>query len=166
MPLLDMTVDRLKSTISRAILTRPIVAFKARKAAEQDNARNAETFFDWLLNERMDDFKHEVFVGLDSILQYGFCVFKVFWDFKSNVVTRRINWDDLPNEFRELVPNITPRIANELFFDQGKIVVDKKRMRKLIGENLDAIRKGFAGRYGLDEDEKQDPSRVATGKVE
>jgi len=123
---------------------------------------SAELFFDYLLNERIEDFRNEVFVMLDNILQNGFAVVKVFWDFRSRIVKRILKFDDLPAATREIT-GTTPRLSNELFFQQGKLVTDKVRFRALMDQRLPQLKSFIGLNYGLDE--KEDDDKEAFRKI-
>lgn len=160
MPTIDMTIDRLKSTLSRVIFTRPMVTFEARGREGFENARSAEVFFNWLITEHIPDFKQQIIVGLDQALQYGFTVFKNYWHFETRNVSRVIRRSDLPREFLQIAPGIDEREANQLFIREGKIVIPRQEIARRIDASIDEVKRGIAVRYGLDEDEKLDRDAI------
>ena len=112
MPTIDLTIDKLKAVLARVIFTRPMVTFKATNPDSHSRTQTAEIFYDWLINEGMPDFKNQLLVMLDSVLQHGYGMVKVFWDYRTRNVTRVLNRSDLPREFRDLVPDVEQRLAN------------------------------------------------------
>lgn len=156
MPTIDMTIDRLKSTFARIIFTRPVVTFETRGTSNFENARNSELFFNWLLSEGMDGFKRQIIIGLDSILQFGFAVFKVYWHFETRNSTRVLNREDLPKEFLQLVPGQDNQLANDLYHQTGKITLADSDFKRIIDENLDQFKELIARKFGLDTSEPLD----------
>lgn len=160
MPLIDMTIDRLKGPLSRTILTRPIASFKPRRHDLIERAKTNEMFFDWLLTERIDDFRSEVFVMLDTCLQYGFATVKCFWDYKTRVTKRIINFSDLPDEFLKVVPGITQFEANKRFFQNLDLLIDKKSLRQIATKNAEKIRGMISRNYDLDPEDDDDKKAI------
>jgi hypothetical protein len=168
MPTIDMTIDRLKSTISRVIFTRPNVSFKARNVESQGKTKKAELFFDWLLNEGIPDFREEVFIGLDSMLQYGFAAFKVYWDFRTRMVERLVRREDLgAADMEQIVPDAARSLANNLFVRSGRVLpqssattVLKSQIRQFMNANESDIKLLIARKWNLDDSEEVDKKAI------
>jgi hypothetical protein len=163
MPVIDMTIDRMKSTLSRVVFTRPVVTFEALKPNDFSNARNAEQFFNWLLSQGVDDFRQQVLIGLDSILQYGFCVFKVYWDFRTRNVKRVFRRQDLPRRYGDLLPDITQRLANEAFMKEPKSFKNRRKAaQRVSAEVLEALRPRLMDDLQLDPNDEQDSKAISS----
>ena len=113
MPTMDMTIDRLKATFVRSVLTRPVVQVEAKTPAFGDQARLDQEFLNWLLDTSIPDFKEQVMIGMDTVLQYGFCVFKIFWDYRTRKTRRVLNVGDLPRRYADVLPGLVDSAANQ-----------------------------------------------------
>ena len=162
MPTIDMTIDRIKSTFQRLIFTRPVVDFKARHPDSMDNALNARVFFDWLLGERIPDFREQILVGLDSILQFGHGIFKTYWDYKTRRVTRIIRRADLPQEFRDMLQEDEKVLQSySQFAGQRVSEADIQRfVKNETKQRIQGLQSSLSSlisrRYGLDPDHERE----------
>ncbi len=162
MPTIDLTIDKLKAVLARVIFTRPMVTFKATNPDSHSRTQTAEIFYDWLINEGMPDFKNQLLVMLDSVLQHGYGMVKVFWDYRTRNVTRVLNRSDLPREFRDLVPDVEQRLANSPIPVNTGILTEqlKARIKEDFQTNAKERKRLISQKYGLDPEEPKDKEAI------
>ena len=168
MPTIDMTIDRLKAAFSRIIFSKPIATFKVKNYQFQETARLNEVFFDWLLEEGMPDFKKEMIIGLDNILQNGFCVMKIFWDFKTRKATRLLRVDRLPPEMQNALPAIQAfdqrrRLARGANGTPEQRSAQNDQLTQLAQQALVLFTQALVSHYDFDPEDETDAK--ATAKI-
>jgi hypothetical protein len=166
MPTIDMTIDRLKASIVQLILTKPLVTFEPSSPDVAQQARSDEIYFNWLLLRRVPDFRKQVIYGVDNMLSQGFCVFKIFWDYRTRVTHRNIDMLNLPPRYGQMAQEMTREasqrraIARPLALDvptQGEIRSVANEVMRQVGEQI-------ARDYGVDvEDEREAVRRIVAG---
>lgn len=156
MPTMDMTVDRLKPVFIRSTVgTRPVVTVLARNPESMDRVSNLEMFMDWLVETRIPNFSEEIAYASDQYLQHGYCVFKVWYDYRTRRVSEVVDRNRLPVAIASLVrTDLTTEQANQVaavsgipFITQAEFAqgVDKNRLKSLLRDHFD-----------LDPDDKDD----------
>lgn len=161
MPTIDMTIDRIKSTLYRVIFTNPMVVFEARNSISQGRARDAEVFFRWLLNDGIRDFRRQITIALDSVLQYGHAIVKVYWDYACRNQKTVLHRRDVPLEYRRIIQDtqddkqpLTDLEQELARFTQMQVSLDDHR--QFIKANKERFRKAIARWWELDLEEKED----------
>lgn len=165
-PVMDMQIDRMKATYSRLTFTRPMVDFQARSPGSVLRSVNARGFFDYLLNDRMWDFKKQVIIGIDNMLQWGSLIFKVYWDYQTRKVTRILRKEKLPAEFQKLI-EISPALLRQFQEFSGQNVTENSinrfisNERRGVFEQREAqVKSVIEQKYNLDPDETVDKNAI------
>jgi hypothetical protein len=106
LPLTDMIVERLKASYSALFKQTPLVSFEPASfgQAEVEKANKAGMFFDYTLNFMVNDFRRQKDLLIDSILQTGIGVAKVYWHDETISNTDKIRREDLPMRFKAIMP--------------------------------------------------------------
>ena len=158
MPTIDMTVDRLKATFVRSVLSRPIVQVEAKTPTFGDQARLDQDFLNSLHDTSMPDFKEQVMIGMDTVLQYGFCVFKIFWDYRTRKTRRVLNVGDLPRRYSDVLRGLVSSAANQkVETNLEELLQGEEGLPVRVAEEaFDGIRGRIAADFELDEEDSID----------
>lgn len=144
MPLIDMQLDKLKPSFLNIQFSEPnAVAFVAQLPASVENARNAERYFNWFLDNKCEDYFQQSAVNVDRMLQYGHSVVKVAVEHRTKNSTEVIVRNQLPKQLQAVMvqKGMTPAMADEVYnATQGQVApltkpeFDKKEVNTKIRE--------------------------------
>jgi hypothetical protein len=162
MPTIDMTIDRLKGVLVQLILTRPLVTFETTSPALGAQARTDEIYFNWHLLKRNPDFKKQVVYGVDALLQYGHCVFKIFWDYRTRNARRILSMNKLPPRYGQL-----GRAAFDSAIERTRATNPralraprKSDVEGVADQVFEEVAQQLAQDYGIDPDEKAEAGAI------
>jgi len=161
MPTIDMTIDRMKSTLSRVVFSDPMATFRARNPADAPRVQSCSEFFDWLLNEKMEGFREQLLIGLDAQLQHGFAIFKVFWDYRTRRQTQVLKRNQLPREYQKLAPGHSDATSNELYRTKGRNTISTQEQAQAIEADRENVEQRIANEWGLDIEDRDDKEALA-----
>lgn len=149
-PLIDSEINKRKSAYMDLFNADPIVTFIPQNPRSKEKAISAQHLMQWLLTTRMRDFKDNMEIGIDHMLMYGQCVFKITYEWESKVVTETYKKQDMdPDILNGLVQAFT--IANQ-----------NPELQEQFDENFD---KSFLlNQFGIDIEDPVD--KVAAKKIE
>ena len=116
MPLIDMMIDKTRPMFSSLIYGQQrIVSFRALNSTGVQNARNAETFFNWFLMHRAEDIQRQIDLAIDNFLQYGHCVYKVFWEHRTVNQQVNVQKSQMVDRYKQVsVMDVTPEEADQI----------------------------------------------------
>lgn len=98
LPLIDSDIQKAKPAyVNAAFGVSPVVTYEPIGNTPFERARMREELMDYRIKHKMDFFSPYV-IGVDKMLQQGFIVFKVIWNFKSRKYTEILNIEELPKE--------------------------------------------------------------------
>lgn len=106
MPLIDMEVTKAKAPLMNMFEVDPIVTFKARNVSSYDKTEAAESTFQWLLNDRMRDFKENMEICIDNMKQGGYGLIKTVYEYKTSFVTETVRKSELDQDFLATIANL------------------------------------------------------------
>lgn len=95
LPLIDSDINQLKPPyVQLAFGVSPTVSYEGFGPEDQEPARKRELLMDFRLKNQMDFFKPYV-IGVDKMLEKGFVVFKISWNFETRAYTEFFDLNDL-----------------------------------------------------------------------
>lgn len=98
LPLIDSDIQKAKPAyVNAAFGVSPVVTYEPIGNTPFERARLREEIMDYRIKHKMDFFAPYV-IGVDKMLQQGFVVFKIIWDFKSRKYTEMLNIAELPDQ--------------------------------------------------------------------
>lgn len=104
MPLIDMQIDRLKPLFTNLVFrAKPPVTFLSDTKQGMQNAANNEMFFDWLIRVGSPNFKREIVLGVDDMLECGVGVWKTGWQYETHRSPETLTRSRLPLALRNMV---------------------------------------------------------------
>lgn len=136
LPLIDSDINRLKPAyVNLAYGVSPIVVYEPFGAEDIEPAKKREMLFDWRLKNKMDFFTPYV-IGIDKMLEKGFVVFKIMWNYSTNVYTETINLE-------EMQPQVLQILFDASVTDDqlAQLMVMQFKPDMTIEENVEAIQK-------------------------
>lgn len=154
MPLIDMTIEKLKAVYTRVNLGREISRFDARRPEVVAQAQYDTKFFNHYLRHSIRDFTAQMTISIDYMLQNGFAVTKTFWDYRTSKIRRTMRREDLFRRYivtGELPP--AARQASEQNFRARPIqaIQGNISLNALNAQTMANLRPLIAEDYGFDE---------------
>jgi hypothetical protein len=163
MPLMDMLIDKNKTSFTNVIWGQQlIVKFLPRSPDSVQTARNAQLFMNWFLQHQCEDLYEETDLGADRLLQYGHCVFKVFWEHRTKTFSNFIHRDQLPLRYRMVtVANMSEEDADKIALLTGgrQVPITRREFDGMASK----IRRVVLGDFDLDDTEPID--KIAADKI-
>ena len=157
-PTIDMTIDRVKSTISRVLFTNPLANFNARNAIAQDRVQAEKTYFSWLLSKRMRDFRKQAKYLLDDILCVGVGIGKVSWEYRTEKRWHILKKENLPQQFQNMFPEDFAGKTQQL--QRGIIPLLPEERKARMQQNRGEIEEVFKQELNLDAKEPHDQEAI------
>jgi hypothetical protein len=162
MPTIDMTIDRLKAALVQLILTKPLATFETTTGELSQQARTDEIYFNWHLLTKSPDFRKQVIYGVDSLLQYGFCIFKIFWDYRTRSARRSFKITSIPPRYGQLAAaffqDATQRVrARNRTAD---ILPRRAEQEQIRDEVFRGVAEQLARDHGIDVEEKEGEAAI------
>lgn len=126
LPLIDSDIQKAKPAyVNAAFGVSPVVTYEPIGNTSFERARLREEIMDYRIKHKMRFFEPYV-IGVDKMLQTGFTVFKVIWNFKSRKYTEILNLADLPED-----------VLNALYDPITTDVMLKKVLQEEFGVDMD-----------------------------
>lgn len=123
-PFTDKVMRRLRPVFQSAVFrVNPIVSIEPLGETRIETARALEEGYDWLVRYRMKRSREELSYSQDAMLMYGFSVVKAYWDYESDLSSRSIQVDFVPegtkrSELSE--QDVATQLAQRLGLDPAK----------------------------------------------
>lgn len=157
MPLIDMTIDRLKASLASFIANRnPPVTVLGTTQQEMKQAPTIEMFFEWLVRSGSPNFLREMFLGLDDLFECGRMVVKSIWDYQTRVQPEVLSRRTLPQELRKYVSVGSDRDAQTAMMLTGMEFQSNKSFRARQKD----IKRDISMHMDLDPEESKDQAAL------
>ena len=98
MPLIDTEITKGKAPLMQVFDVNPVVSFTAVSAASFDKTDAAENTMQHLLTTRMRDFRKNMEIGADNMLQNGYSWVKINYEFQTQIVTEKIRKEEISQQ--------------------------------------------------------------------
>src|SRR3972149_1043136 len=117
MPLMDMLIDRNKSTYMRSVFgVRPIAHMASMELQDTPKLPAAEYAFDSLVRFKITDFPRQIANASDLMMQHGLGIVKIIYDYRTRVVTEVLDRDRWPWILREILGGVEDaKTADKIF---------------------------------------------------
>lgn len=141
LPLIDSDIQKAKPAyVNAAFGVSPVVTYEPIGNTPFEKARMREEMMDYRIKHKMRFFEPYV-VGVDKMLQQGFVVFKMIWNFKSRKYTETLNIADLPENVIEALydPIVTDVMLKKVIQEEFDCDLDFEENE----EELDRVVKEF-----------------------
>ena len=136
-PVIDSHIAELKPAyVNLAYQTNPVVTYEPYGAEDVEPARKREQLMDWRLRTKVDFFKPYV-IGIDTMLERGFVVFKTCWEFSTRDYTEIYDLEDQDQETLEVL--FSPDMNDELL---ARVFAEEIGADMTLEENEEAVAKG------------------------
>ena len=143
LPLIDSDIQKAKPAyVNAAFGVSPVVTYEPIGNTPYEKARMREEVMDYRIKHKMRFFEPYV-VGVDKMLQTGFSVFKVIWNFKSRKYTETLNIEDMPEQVINAIydPIVTDVMLKKVLQEEFDCDLDFEENE----EELDRVVKEFRG---------------------
>lgn len=141
LPLIDSDIQKAKPAYVNATFgVSPIVTYEPFGPRFIEAGRMRENLMDFRIKHKMNFFEPYC-IGVDKMLQQGFVVFKIIWDFKSRKYTEVLNLAELPDQVINALydPITTDIMLKKVVQEEFDIDMDFEEN----DEELDRIVKAF-----------------------
>ncbi len=144
LPLIDSDIAQAKpSYVNAAYGVYPIVTYDPFGPEDIEPARKREALLDYRIKNKMNFFEPYV-IGIDKMLQTGFVVFKIIWNFSSRKYTEFLNLNDLPREIVDALydPIVTDVMLKKILQEELSVDMDFEENEEALDKAVEEFRNG------------------------
>lgn len=155
MPTMDIYVDQMKPPMMNLVFGgSKIVNMVPMNAAAVDNTPAATDAMNSLIKYRIPDFMMQTAHGIENWAQHGLKIDKIFYSYKTRIVTETVRRKDLVGNLSTLVvmKGMTDEEVAQVSEEFGVAAMTPEMFK----QNYDAIKNEVVKSFGLDPEEKVD----------
>lgn len=140
LPLIDKNIRKLKpSFVGSLTNVVPIASFHDPRGETMGEEPKYEQEFHWLVMCRMDSYENFC-ISADMVLEKGFCIAKVFYDYQTMPMTEKLKLADLPQEVTLAAQQMNSDPVYEWMSKKGIPQADQPKVGDKIMEALLAFK--------------------------
>ena len=161
MPVEDMKIEEMKSVLNRVTFGSTYADFILNRPAP-DLARQQvhdKIFFNWMVMERIRDFRQQLTIAYDTLLQYGISPVKTYWDYRCQQVKRVFRRRDFLSRYPDLLNQLTEIGSQAAFMDNPMDLLEGGNpaiTKQISSRVIDSMQPLIIRDCGLDPEEKMD----------
>lgn len=144
LPLIDSDIQKAKPAyVNLAYGVSPVVTYEPFGPEDIEPARKREQLLDFRIKHKMDFFEPYV-TGIDKMLQDGFTVFKIIWNFSSKKYTKFLNIEELPEEVVDTLydEGTTDVMLKKILQEEFSVDLDFEENEETLDKTVAKFREG------------------------